>query len=52
MIVAAIWLPPNAYVVGIDDNGLMLVHQLKPSPEANAEADLTGWLKADKGVQR
>jgi multisubunit Na+/H+ antiporter MnhE subunit len=53
LIATAISATPNAYVVGIDsDNGLMLVHQLKPSPETTAEADLTYWLKADRGPRR
>jgi len=53
LIAAAISATPNAYVVGIDsDNDLMLVHQLKPSSDANAERDLMGWLKADEGTQR
>lgn len=45
MIIAAISFTPNVYVVGIDeDEGLMLVHQLEPSPKQSARRDITGWL--------
>ena len=50
LIATAISATPNAYVVGIDSDGdLMLVHQLKPSSDANAERDLMSWLSASEG---
>jgi hypothetical protein len=41
LIVPAISVSPNTYVIGIDEGGdLMLVHQLIPSPKADAQREI------------
>jgi multisubunit Na+/H+ antiporter MnhE subunit len=45
LTVAALSLSPNTYVVGLDeDEGLLLVHQLEPSPHDRARRDILGKL--------
>jgi multisubunit Na+/H+ antiporter MnhE subunit len=45
LVVAAISLTPNTYVLGIDrDKHIMLTHQLVASPRESAVDDIVGWL--------